>query len=191
MIFLMDFADQAVVLPVVAAVAIVLAVSGRWRGAVAWLGVIGITFAVILLLKLGFLACGPVFGPWKLVSPSGHTAAAAIVAGGLAALLTARQTIVLPVAGLAAMAIGVSRVVLGFHSVPEVVIGALVGIAGASVLGCMAGPPPSRRGLPLLAVACVVALALHGLHLPAEAAIWRVSTGALDFVPACAAVAPR
>jgi len=34
-------------------------------------------------------------------------------------------------------------------------------------------------------VAFVVAMLLHGMRLPAEAAIWRLSHGALDFVPAC------
>src|SRR5450432_1483592 len=57
--FLTDFADQAVVLPVAVVVAIVLAVMGWRRGALVWLGVLGVTFGVILVLKLGFLACGP------------------------------------------------------------------------------------------------------------------------------------
>jgi hypothetical protein len=39
----------------------------------------------------------------------------------------------------------------------------------------------------LLAVVVLVAVLLHGTRLPAEAAIWKVSRGALDFVPACRA----
>ncbi len=187
MTFVTDFADQAVMLPVVAAIAIVLAASGWRRGAVIWLGVIGGTFGVVLLLKLGFLACGPVFGPWTLRSPSGHTAAAAVVAGGLAGLLTGRMAALVAVATLAAVLIGSSRLGLGFHSVIEVVVGGAVGIAGAVILGRLAGAPPARRPVRLLAVACVTAFLLHGMRLPAEAAIWHASTGALDFVPACRA----
>ena len=41
--FLTDFADQAVVLPMVAAVSVVLAAQGWWRGALAWLCVVGMT----------------------------------------------------------------------------------------------------------------------------------------------------
>jgi len=185
MTFLTDFADQAVVLPIVAAVAVVLAARGWWRGALAWLCVVGITFGLVLVLKLGFLACTPVFGPWALRSPSGHTAAASVVAGGLVALVAGRQLAVLCVALLAAVVIGSSRLELGFHSVPEVVIGGLTGIAGAALLSRLAGPPPSRRSVPLMAVVLVVAMLLHGMRLPAEAAIWRMSLGALDFVPAC------
>ena len=185
MMFLTDFADQAVVLPIVAAVAIVLAALGWRRGALAWLGVTGLTFGVILLLKLSFLACGPVFGPWALHSPSGHTAAASVVAGGLVAILAGSRLAVLLAAGLAAIAIGMSRLELGYHSLPEVAIGAVAGVGGAVLLAHLAGRPPRPRPVPLLAVAVVVAVLLHGMHLPAEAAIWRASRGALDFVPAC------
>jgi membrane-associated phospholipid phosphatase len=187
--FLTDFADQAVVLPIVLAVALVLAVLGWWRGALAWLAAIGMTFVAILVLKLGFMACEPVFGPWALRSPSGHTAAAAVVAGGLAALLSGRILIVLSVAALAAASVGATRVVLGLHSVPEVVLAAVVGIAGAAGLSWLAGSPPMRRPVPLLAVAAALAVLLHGARLPAEGAIWRASQGALNFVPACRAEA--
>ena len=185
MTFLTDFADQAVVLPIAAAVAIVLAAQGWRRGALAWLCVVGITLGVVLVLKLGFLACAPVFSHWALRSPSGHTAAASVVAGGLVALVAGRTRAGWCVALLAAGVIGLSRLELGFHSLPEVVLGAFTGIAGATLLSHLAGPPPSRRPVSLLAVAFVVAMLLHGMRLPAEAAIWRISLGALDFVPAC------
>src|ERR1051326_4502016 len=102
MTFLTDFADQAVMLPIVLAVAVALAAMGWWRGALAFLGVVAVTFAAVLTLKLGFLACRPVFGPWSIESPSGHTAAASVVAGGLAALLTGKRLAALGVGLLAA-----------------------------------------------------------------------------------------
>ncbi len=197
MTFLTDFADQAVVLPVVLAVALVLAMGGWGRAALLWLGAVGLTFGAVLGLKLGFLACGPVFGPWSIHSPSGHTAAAAMVAGGLAVLLAARRASVWPaaaavaasVAALAGGLIGFSRVTLGFHSVPEVLLGGLIGTAGAMLFARHArrgmGARAFRRPVPLLAIPLLVALLLHGMRLPAEAAIWQVSLGALDFVPAC------
>ena len=142
MMFLTDFADQAVMLPVVFAIAIVLAMQGWRRGALVWLGVVFVTFGVMLILKLVFLACSPLFDPIDVHSPSGHVAAATVVAGGLAALLTRRRASILPVAMLAAVVIGVSRLVLGMHSLPEVVLGALVGLAGAAALLALAGLPP-------------------------------------------------
>src|SRR5271165_5706424 len=103
MMFLTDFADQAVVLPVVAAIAMILAATGWWRGALVWLGVVGLTFGAVLLLKLGFLACGPVFTPWELRSPSGHTAAASMVAGGFVTVTGGPGFLALAVSVLAAL----------------------------------------------------------------------------------------
>jgi len=126
--FLTDFADQAVILPMVLAVSGVLAAEGWRRGAAAWLAAIAGTSAMMLALKLAFLSCSPVFGPADMRSPSGHAAVAAVVAGGLAALLLrGRPASVLPVAVLAGVVIGISRLALGVHSLPEVVLGALVG----------------------------------------------------------------
>jgi membrane-associated phospholipid phosphatase len=185
MVFLTDFADQAVVLPVVAIVAIVLFAMGWRRGALVWLGAVGATFGVILVLKLGFLACGPLFAPWALRSPSGHTAAASVVAGGFTVLLGGRALVAVTVSLLAALLIGTSRLELGFHSVHEVLMGAAVGIAGSAAISLLVGPRPVLRPLPLLAVAVVVALVVHGMRLPAEDMILRVAHHMLDFIPAC------
>lgn len=183
--YLTDFADQAVILPLVLAVAIALAVQGWRRGALVWLLVVAATFVATLVFKLMFLACSPLFGPMDVHSPSGHVAAATVVAGGLAAMLTRRRASILPAAVLAAIVIGVSRVVLGMHSLPEVVVGALIGLAGAAALLRFAGPPPRLRIGPLIAVIVVVGGVFHGLHLPAEAAIRHTAFRAAQYIPAC------
>ena len=183
--FLTDFADQAVILPVVLAVAIALAIQGWRRGAVAWLVVVAATFTVLLGLKLTFLSCSGLFGPMDIRSPSGHVTAATVVSGGLAAMLTRRSSGVLPAAILAAIVIGLSRLWLGAHSLPEVVLGAAIGLGGAAALPRLAGPPPVLRPAPLVLAVIVVAGLCHGLHMPAEAAIrdtaWRIA----NFIPAC------
>ncbi|MEA2743506.1 MAG: hypothetical protein QOG25_1877, partial [Acetobacteraceae bacterium] len=117
--YLTDFADQAVVLPLVLAVAVALAAQGWRRGALIWLAVVASTFAATVMFKLMFLACSPLFGPMDVHSPSGHVAAATVVSGGLAAILTRQRASILPVALLAAVVIGLSRVLLGMHSLPE------------------------------------------------------------------------
>lgn len=183
--YLTDFADQAVILPLVLAIAVALAVQGWRRGALVWLGVVGTTFLAVLIFKLVFLSCMPVFGPLDIYSPSGHTAAATVVAGGLAAVLTRRRSSMLPAAIAAAALIGVSRLVLGLHSLPEVCIGAVLGLAGTAALMRYAGHVPRLRPLPLAAVATVVMLIFHGLHLPAEAAIRHTAYRAAWFIPAC------
>ena len=165
MTFLTDFADQAVILPVVLAIGIALFAQGWRRGAAVWAGSILATFGVMMGLKLVLIPCGSA----AFHTPSGHVAAATVVTGGLAAMLRRRRGIVMPVALLAAVLIGVSRLVLGLHSWPEVTLGALVGMAGARAMERAAGPPPpgidARR---LLIIALAVAVVFHGLHLPAE-----------------------
>ncbi len=178
MSFITDFADQALILPLVLAVAVSLLLQGWRRGAGAWLLAVFMTFAVMVGLKLVFLACAPSLGIGDLRTPSGHVAAATVVAGGLAALVPRRRVIVLALAAGAAMVIGASRLALGFHSLPEVVLGAVVGLGGAWALLMLAGRPPSGLNARRIAVVvAAVAVIFHGLHLPAEAHIrstaWR------------------
>ncbi len=85
--------------------------------------------------KLMFLACSPLFGPIDIHSPSGHVAAATVVSGRPGGDADApRATASCPSAVLAAVVIGISRLVLGMHSLPEVIVGALIGLAGAGAL---------------------------------------------------------
>ena len=183
--YLTDFADQALILPLVLATAIALAAQGWRRGALVWLIVVAATFATMLVLKLMFLACSPLFGPMDVHSPSGHVAAATVVAGGLAAMLSCRRASILPAAVLAAIVIGLSRLVLGMHSLPEIVLGALIGLAGAAALLRFVGAPPRLRVAPLIAIIVMVTALFHGLHLPAEAAIRHTAFHAAQYIPAC------
>ncbi len=183
--YITDFADQAVILPLVLSTAIALALQGWRRGAVVWLMVVAATFVATLAFKLMFLACSPLFGPVDVHSPSGHVAAATVVAGGLAAMLTRRRLSILPAAVLAAIVIGVSRLMLGMHSLPEVFVGAIIGLAGAVALLRYSGPPPRLRMTPLIAIVVIVAALFHGLHLPAEAAIRHTAFRAALYIPAC------
>jgi membrane-associated phospholipid phosphatase len=178
--FLTDFADQAVVLPLLAAMTVTLAVLGWWRGAIAWFLVAGGTLGVMLALKLVFLACGGLVPQVHLRTPSGHTAAAAVMAGGLMALLgthyAARAGLALLAALGAAAIFGASRLALGMHTLPEVIVGGLVGMAGAWLLSKVAGPAPKRLKIGgVLAVVVAVLILFHGFHLPAEARIYHAA----------------
>jgi membrane-associated phospholipid phosphatase len=186
-----DFADQAVILPTVAMVLLTLLWLGWRRAAWAWAGVTGGTLLTMAVLKVVFAACGPEPGPGMLADPSGHTAAAAAVYGGAIGLLL-RGTLLrrmrfgggLPwlEAGLAGLLlaglIGTSRVLLGAHSVPDVIAGGLLGTASALLLARLAGPPQlgSAQRRWLLAPLVAVPLLLHGFHLNAEPRIKSVAT---------------
>jgi membrane-associated phospholipid phosphatase len=178
--FLTAFADQAVLLPLAACVVFGFAVSGWRRGALGWGTAVAGTLAVMLVLKLWLIPCGHLLPLSSLRSPSGHTAGAAVVYGSLLAIWirhrsgTALWTA--PVAILFVMLIGATRLALGVHSPIEVLSGGAVGLAGAILAVGLAGPPPAQFRFRALAIAMVVVVVIfHGLRLPAEAEITRLS----------------
>lgn len=175
--FLTDFGDQAVTLPLAACAGLALALCGWRRGALAWAVAAGLCWAAMLALKLGFEACGPAPAPGVLANPSGHTASATFVYAGLAALVAGRRS-GLAAAAATAVVIGASRVVLGVHSLPDVVTGGIVGMASVWALDALAGPRPTRVSIGWPAAALVAApLLLHGTHLSAEERLHRLAFG--------------
>ncbi len=182
--YLTDFADQAVLLPLAFVVAACLGISGWWRGAAAWLVGVGATLTLMLLLKLAFIACGP--GD-VLRSPSGHTAAAAVVCGGLIVVLAGRPRWALPASVLAALLIGGSRLALGVHTPLEVLVGGMAGIIGATLTALLAGPMPEFRRNRIAMAALVVVVLLHGTRMPAEAHIRDFAHRVALYLPSCQA----
>ena len=174
--FVTDFADQAVVLPVAAVIAVVLYTSGLRREAIIWTGVIATTLGLMLVLKVGFAACGHHFAGGQLESPSGHTAAAGVLYGSLFAFLVERlfgRTLLTLAAILTiVVVVGVSRILLGAHTVLEVCVGAIVGGIAAWLMVKGAGRPAigSTSAFAVLPI-CAILFLFHGIHMPAEAAI--------------------
>ena len=158
--FVSDFADAAVILPLVGLLWPVLG-----RAGTRWVLACMLTLGGILLLKA---VCFRLTGPWPF-SPSGHTASAAIVYGGLAwVLLRPRLGRAVP-ALLAVAAVGLigwTRLQLGAHSVAEVAAGAAIGAAGFAWLAWRT--PELSRMWPVMAVTVLVWTALHGQSLGIE-----------------------
>ena len=171
--FVTDFADQAVVLPVIVCVAVALWSTGWWRGTLMWSLGTSATLATMAVLKFAFRACGPNWLGAGVESPSGHTAAAGAVYGSILAFIVARlgarmvsQSLVV---FLVVLLFGTTRVLLGAHTIEEVDLGGGIGFAAAHVIVRGAGKPVGDTSgllwcLPLLAVPVL----LHGFHLQAE-----------------------
>ncbi|MBO0710924.1 MAG: phosphatase PAP2 family protein [Acetobacteraceae bacterium] len=175
MAFLTDFADAAVILPMAFTVAAALGLSGWRRGALAWILSVGGTLIAMLGLKLVFHACGPAMGV-AIESPSGHTAAATATYGGLLVLLGVPSAVAFVASAAVALLVGVSRVALGMHTPPEVVLGALVGLGGVVVMVRLVGA--TRRPVPrvaLIAALLAVVVVFHGGHVHAEPAIHHLA----------------
>lgn len=192
MTFVTDFADQAVILPLVLVVTIMLAASLWWRGTLAWVVSVGGTLAAIGAGKLLLAACGPVQFGDVLQSPSGHTASATIVYGGLFCLLWRRMRPAdlrtpLVAALMIALLIGISRVVLRTHTWPEVLVGGIAGTVGVGVLMALAGPVPAHIRPIRAALIVVGAVAvMHGTHLRAEPTLQDWGKRLAWLLPGCA-----
>ena len=174
MMFLSDFADQAVMLPLAVVVTVGLGVIGWWRGMAAWLFAVGGTFFLVLVLKAGLYAAAAEFGEGYRISPSGHVASACVVYGGLAILLLqglAPSAVIAVIPMLAGVMIGYTRVSLGMHTPLEVVFGGVLGWGGAAALAATCGARPRFAAWPLTIAGCATVVALHGWHLQAEEAI--------------------
>jgi membrane-associated phospholipid phosphatase len=185
-----DFGDQAVVLPLAVGIALIFALSGWRRGALAWTAAIGGTLGLVLFLKLRFVACDHFLAEARPGNPSGHTAAAAAIYGGLVAIVMRsiwdNKRWALPftvaIAVFLAVVIGASRLILDTHSMAEVVVGGAIGVGGAASFVVLAGPPlRSVRMLRVVAMGLLIILMLYGFRLPAEAAIKSVATNIWPF----------
>jgi membrane-associated phospholipid phosphatase len=111
-----------------------------------------------------------------LRSPSGHTAAGTVVYAGLLTFvggrLAARAGIALSAGVVMASLFGFTRLMVGRHTLADVLVGGAVGLAGVLALARLAGPRRPGARAPRLAVVAAVALlavvALHGHRLHAE-----------------------
>ncbi len=203
MFFVTDFADAAVILPVALTVAVLLALLDWRRGALGWSAGVLAALAAVLLGKLALFACSG--GSHALLrSPSGHTASAAVVYGGALALPASRlvarsrgwawSSLILAAlfGGLAAVVIGASRLLLGVHSVDDVLTGGGCGVIGLWLMLWLAGPMPPRlvRRQPLTAalgtmLIGAIVLLLHGERLPIEPMLHGVGLRLHGLVPQC------
>ncbi len=174
-----DFGDQGIVLPASAAIAGFLLLSRWWRAAASWVLAVAGVLGVMLVLKLGFGACGWELGIPGLNSPSGHTASATVLYGGASALFLPGLrglSRVLP-AVLIAVLFAASRVLLHDHSILEVSIGGGVGLCGVGLLARLCRPvPPGIRLAWLSITVAVVAVAAHGNRMTAEQHIHSFAT---------------
>ena len=176
-----DLGDQAVILPLLLATGLLLLLAGWWRGALAWFLAVPGTLGVVLLAKLSTIACQNLLPPIGLLSPSGHTASAAVVYGGALALALGIGRFRLMwalLSGLAvALLVGFTRFALNVHTLADVLAGGLLGTIGTVVLAWLAGPRPALRRSWIGAAAAMLAIVVlfHGRHVYAEMHISRVS----------------
>ncbi|WEK49903.1 MAG: phosphatase PAP2 family protein [Candidatus Kaistia colombiensis] len=182
--FVTSFGGQGVILPILLLVTLILLASGQRRAAFWWAFSVVLVLGLVLVAKIAFIPCGGYFPGLDLRSPSGHAGASMAVYGGLG-VLVARLARTRALAGLAllcgfgvALAIAVTRVVLGAHTLSETVLGGAIGLIAPALLATRQDlflRPVRLKWIWLLVAPVVVVALLHGVELGAEPVIERVA----------------
>jgi membrane-associated phospholipid phosphatase len=200
-VFITDLADQAVVLPLVLAVLVLLMALGEARAALWWCAAIAVALGGVLIAKIVFIPCGYLLPVLDIRSPSGHTASAAAAYGGLMVLAAqaigspARRYAALGCGTLMVTAVALSRILLNAHTVQETLLGAAIGITAPLLLmvpdQLFVGSAVARRRrlLPLflLLVPLLIVPPMLGQQLNSERWIGRLALELAGWLHMCTA----
>jgi membrane-associated phospholipid phosphatase len=173
---LTDFGDLAVLMPLAAAMLIwlLLYFSGA---ATRWVLALGICVSLTALLKIVFYGCPPAS---DMHSPSGHTSLSTLVYGALTLAAATgrpglRHVLVIGSGAGLILAIAVSRLLLDAHSVPEVLLGLVIGTVSLALFSRRYVEGANTTVWPLLVAAGVLVSILHGHELHAEQYLHRIT----------------
>lgn len=113
--------------------AIWLGLVAAWRVCLVWVLAIGVAVLLVLATKIAFFGWGWGIAQIDFTGVSGHAMLATAVLPTLAAAMTLRaslqaSTVAVGLAFVLAVAVGLSRIALGAHSLSEVLTGWLVGL---------------------------------------------------------------
>jgi membrane-associated phospholipid phosphatase len=179
LVALTEFGDAAVLLPLAATLLLWLLLSRAPRAAAWWVVAVAVCAGQTAVLKIFFYGCPP--AP-DLHSPSGHTSLSTLVYGAVALIVAVedrsrRRRLTIAAGCGVVLAIALSRLALNAHSVPEVVLGLVVGGAALAVFGqeYRRNRPAATRLAPLLVSAVLLISLLHGNQLRAEEFLHRLT----------------
>jgi hypothetical protein len=179
---LTNFGDAAAMLPAAAAITLWLVVGRAWRAGFVWIAVVGLTSALVAVSKIAFIGWGLGIEALDFTGFSGHSALATMMLGVGAYLSFQPMSRPIRLAALVAgfaggIAVGISRVVLEFHSPSEVVAGCLVGLGAGCVFVRFARPAFRPPALPvgLGASLCLLLLVIHGQRAPTQQWIIQIA----------------
>jgi len=165
-----NFGDIAVLLPASLGLIVFLAWIGWRQDAAAYATAVAACSMTALFAKVALAACGGNHAVLGVESPSGHAAFGATFYGCLAVLFATGRAVGwrLALYGAAAalvLAIGASRLALEAHTVPEVVVGVLIGAMSIALFAALRVKPErlefsSRTVVQMSPLAALYALCL-------------------------------
>jgi membrane-associated phospholipid phosphatase len=177
-----DFGDSGVMVPACLAIGLWLTASSARRDALQWLVLFGAAATLVVCTKVAFIGWDVGVSAIDFTGISGHamSATSVLTVAGLYLGATSSRKWALAGAGLGyglGVLISISRVMIGLHSVSEVVAGCLL---GAIISAAMIKTAQSRRTVltaPTLFVLALLAIVVmrYGDKAPSEQLITRVA----------------
>ena len=169
---LTDFGDAIVLIPVATTMLLwlIFATNNKMRFAAWWSVSVGLCVGITAVLKIFFYGCPPVS---YMRSPSGHTGFSVVVYGGIA-LVTAVQTegfcriLAIAIGSALIVMIAVSRLLLEIHTLPEVILGFIIGMLSLILFGRIYLQSPQAQVWPLIVTTAILLTTLHGQELSPE-----------------------
>jgi membrane-associated phospholipid phosphatase len=144
---------------------------GRRADAVAFGAALTVSLLTTLVAKLAFHACGSEIPAFGIESPSGHASFSGVFYGCVALIVAAGRPLwqrigIYAGTALFVLFVGVSRVVVEAHTLPDVVAGTLIGMIAILAFQALRGPSrlfvlPTRvmaLGIPASAVLALTIL---------------------------------
>jgi membrane-associated phospholipid phosphatase len=168
--------------PMALVVAVWLLVSRAWRGALGWVALFGMGTLLVVCTKIGYLGWGIGIRSLNFTGISGHamTATSTLTVAGY--LTGDRYSKFVATLGaclgcVIALMIAISRIVLGFHSPAEAVIGSALGFSIAMATIGMIREHPKAATVPFIFVFSLLALViiLHGKEAHTDDLISRIA----------------
>jgi membrane-associated phospholipid phosphatase len=191
LMYLTNFGDPYLTVPLAGLVLAWLAITCSWRSLVMWSGGFGIAASIVAASRFAHVFWGLGVPEFNFAVVSGHTMLASAVYPTALSLCVSRirkRTVIGPyISGLAfAGAIGVSRILIGYHSTSEVLCGLLSGslVAALTCIQMLSSQMRSsttnglaqRDPTPFAAAALAAVVMYHGKIAPVSAWIDRSST---------------
>lgn len=185
-----DCGDLAILLPIAGVLTLWSALIRKHAIFKWWLVALALCIGGTGILKIYFFACPPLS---DLHSPSGHTSLSILIYGTLT-LAIARTTqdwrrwIVVIAGAMFIVSIAVSRIVVQAHSIPEVLLGSILGLVALSlfVVAYLRDTPTKTYLPPLITISVMLVVLLNGHELRAEEFLHRIAIY-LNIASACSA----
>lgn len=170
-----NFGSSALLLPFATAIAVCLAAGRAWRMALLWLGVFLAGVTLVIVSKALFIGWGIGAHAIDFTGVSGHAMLSAAIFPTAVYLVLYRRSLSVRMwcsigAGLIALAVAVSRVVLNAHSISEAVAGVMLGflVSVSFIVLSRRYPDPHLSGRSLLLVFGLLFVLLYGQRLPTQ-----------------------